>query len=782
MEQGETERALLEFRNVFEHDGFHFEARKLYADTLLEQGNINGAYSQYLRLIEQYPNTVDVRLTMARLSIDRNDWKEAERHGKVAIELEPENTEAKALALTLGYRQATLDRDPQERVRLAQEAQAILKESRAQGLKDNTGLVRIVIDDLANGDDPTAALVAINAALEGNPETLDLNMGKIRVLTLLGDVKGTGTHLKKMVKIFPNNPDIRGGMIRWYMSQRDFEGAEAFLRGIAGDATGPTENHVNVIQLLQSTQGPEAARAELDRLMIANAGTENGRFYTRMQAAIDFAAGKTDTAIQTVRTALEGAEDGEQTTELKTFLAEILNNTGKREEAGIIVAQLLEADASNVSALNMSASWLIDEDKPGEAILALRTALNQDPRNTQTLTLMAMAHERDGDTDLVGERLSLAVEVSDQAPDTSIRYARFLLSQGRDAIAMNVLEDARNTTPNSIEVLSILAQVHLSAGNWKKASEISQILREVGTLEARQRATELEFQISQRQNRTDESLQIIQEMTSLAEGDGPAQNARAAILTVQTQLRSGKPEAARSYLDGALAENPDNPDLQLLDASLNAISGKLEEAEVSYRTLIDRFPKSEVPVRLLMSLLKSTERNDQADTVLTEALAQMPENINLLWLKASLLEQSGDREAAIEVYEDLYARNSSSSILANNLASLLATHRFDDESLERAATIARRLRGTKVPPFQDTYGWIAYRRGNLEEALEYLEPAAKALGNDAFVQYHLGMTYAALGQTDAAIDQLTRAVELLGDDSTLPQYQSARDTLKVLGQ
>jgi cellulose synthase operon protein C len=44
----------------------------------------------------------------------------------------------------------------------------------------------------------------------------------------------------------------------------------------------------------------------------------------------------------------------------------------------------------------------------------------------------------------------------------------------------------------------------------------------------------------------------------------------------------------------------------------------------------------------------------------------------------------------------------------------------------RAWNIARRLRGAERPEFQDTYGWIALRRGEVEEALAHLEPAAAA--------------------------------------------------------
>jgi len=63
-------------------------------------------------------------------------------------------------------------------------------------------------------------------------------------------------------------------------------------------------------------------------------------------------------------------------------------------------------------------------------------------------------------------------------------------------------------------------------------------------------------------------------------------------------------------------------------------------------------------------------------------------------------------------------------VVANNLASLLTAHRTDDASLDRAYRIARRLRGIDVPAFQDTYGWIAHRRGDYAEALDYLRPAA----------------------------------------------------------
>jgi len=90
-ESGDADRALLELRNVFNHDGFHKEARQLYADLLREQGRVREAYGQYLRLVEQYPNTLDVRITLANMAIAQNNWEEVERHGTAAFTLDPQN-------------------------------------------------------------------------------------------------------------------------------------------------------------------------------------------------------------------------------------------------------------------------------------------------------------------------------------------------------------------------------------------------------------------------------------------------------------------------------------------------------------------------------------------------------------------------------------------------------------------------------------------------------------------------------------------------------------------
>jgi tetratricopeptide (TPR) repeat protein len=110
----------------------------------------------------------------------------------------------------------------------------------------------------------------------------------------------------------------------------------------------------------------------------------------------------------------------------------------------------------------------------------------------------------------------------------------------------------------------------------------------------------------------------------------------------------------------------------------------------------------------------------------------------------------------------------------------MSTYREDTESLERAYRIARRLRGSEFAPFQDTYGWIAYRQGDYEEALDHLEPAAATLADDPLVQFHLGMTYAALERNEEALAQLQRAIDLAGPEDERAQFDTAREEIARL--
>jgi cellulose synthase operon protein C len=767
---GDPDRAILEFRNVFKYDGFHKEARQAYADTLLAQGNTGDAYSQYLRLIEQYPDTSEVRRTLAEIAIGRGDWAEAERHGRAALALTPDDPAVQAIGAALDYRAALLANDPEATARAVGAAQAVLDRDPA-----NEVALRVMIDHLSGGPDPLAALPVLDRVLAENPTSLEFQVARFRLLAQANDTEGTGTQLRKMYELFPDNQQVRAALIGWYLTKGDLDGAEAFLRQLAGDPAADTDGNIAVVQFLQRTRSPEAAAAELDRLIAASAGSPGSDLYRALRATLDFEGGRQDAAIAAVEEIVKTAPASDQTRKIKITLAQMLSVSGNAVGARARIEEVLTEDPTNVEALKMRAAWLVEEDKPGDAIVDLRAALDQAPRDAAILTLMAQAHERDGSPELAGERLALAVEVSGSAPDEALRYARFLLRDGRTDPAIAILVDANRSNPGNMAILSLLAELYLGASDWARAQDTADQMRAIGTPEADSTAQKVQAALLLGQNRTDDGIAFLEGLVSAGDTD-----ATTVAMILQTRLRAGKTAEARSYLDDQIARAPDNPQLQLLSASLYAVSGDAAKAETIFRSLMAQNPAAEAPARMLYGLLSGQDRREDATAVLDAALAAQPASGTLRWIKAGELERAGDIDGAIAVYEALYAEDSNNPVIANNLASLITAHRDDPESLERGFTIARRLRGLGVPAFQDTYGWISYRRGDLAEALANLEPAAAGLPNDPLVQYHLGMTYVALERPEDAAAALRRALKIAGDNP-LPQFQTARDTLAKLG-
>ena len=772
LEKGDTDRALIELRNVFKYDGFHKEARLLYAETQMARGEVGEAYSQYLRVIEQYPDTVEARIILAQVALERGDWNEVERHAGAAIQLAPEDARVKALAAALEYRKALLAKDEGAEAEAAAEAEALL----ADAPEDRVAR-RIAIDSHLRAEDPAGALKLVDEALAQTPDDLALHMMRFRLLATLEDRAAASAELEATFAAFPDQPEIGETLIQWYYALGDLDGAESLLRRLAGPDDGPTEAHGTLIRFLGQARGLMAASDEVDRLIAATEGLPQQDFYRALRAGFDFDTGKRAEAISQMQALVAGAGPSDQTRRIKLLLARMLLDTANPVGARELIEAVLAEDPGQVDGLKMRARLLIDEDKPDAAILDLRAALDGAPRDPQIMALMADAHLRAGSRELAGERLALAVETSNSAPEYALAYARFLMQDGRVAPAESVLVAARNINPDNLDILRELGRIWLQREQWSALQELLATLRRLDSDAARSTAASLEAGMLIRQDRAPEGLAVLEQATEGSDGDAAD---RALSVLVMAQIGNGDTDAARAAVEAARAERPDSLNVRMLAAMVEAMSGQTDKAEAELRSLIADAPQLEAPVQRLTALLLAQGRHDEAVAVLDAGLATQPDSVGLRLTRASLHQSDGEIDAALALYEALYAQNSDNMVVANNLASLLADYRgADPAALERAYAIARRLQGLNVPAFQDTFGWIEYRRGNYDTALPLLESAAAGLPDDASVQLHLGLTYAALNRPDKARPYLEHGLELAAG-ADLPQVEDARAALAAL--
>lgn len=751
LEQGDAERALVEFRNVFKLNGQHREARLAYAQIEQERGNLREAYGHYLLLIEQYPDSLPGQRALAELSLAVGDWDGARKHGAEAARLAPEDPVVQAVNATVSYRESFQKDDSEGR------AEAVKTALRLVSTEPDLMIARrVIIDDLLRSQDWKGALDAIDDAMELEPENRELYTLRLGVLNQLGEDVLIREQLARMIEMFPDDASVPSLLVRWHMSRGETDAAEEFLKQRAESEQRSVEAIVTYIRFLGDVRDRSEAIEELDRILAGDPPEE-----TRLRAlrsGYRFEVGAREDAIAELEALVDSLEPSDERRDVMIVLARMLEATGNRVGARALVEEILEQDGSNGEALKMRATWLIESDRMDEAIAALRRVIGEAPNDAQAMTLMARAHDRAGNRDLMADMLSRAVEASNRAPTESLRYAQFLLSQQNFRSAETVLLEAVRLAPNDRGLLGGLGETYMGMQDWPRLNQVIETLNRLEDEDATRMANELTARRLAAQNRQDELMGFLE---SLAE-EGP-QGLGAAAVIVRSRLAQGDAEGALSYAREQVEANPDDLNARFLYASTFALTGDYDEAESMYRNLLEQQPQAERVWLALFNIHAVREENDQAVQALLDGLDAIPQSLRLNWALAGVREREGDIDAAIEIYERLYAANSSNLIIANNLASLLATARDDDESLERAHQIARRLRGREVPAFQDTYGWIAFRRGDMDSALTHLEPAAAALQSDPTVQYHLAQTYAALERDADALAQFRKVMESLGD-------------------
>lgn len=766
--EGDVDRAIVLLRKVFSLDSNHREARLTMAELQLQRGNRPAAYRQYLRLAEQYPDDLDTRIILSEMAFFGGNWDEVERHGARVEELDPENTRVEVITLMRAYREATKEGAVAELRDMGRRAEDMLAE-----LPENALLHNIMVDHAIREQDFERALAEIDWVIANDPQNSRNYQERLRILAQLGDIDAVEAQLRDMIEIFADDPTHTATLLRFYLSRQDLDTAEEFLRErvAVADLEDP-QPYLDLIWFLAELVGADAARAETEK---AIANHPKPATFQALAASMDFLEGRQEEAISALEALLEGAEPSEETQTIRISLARMLLANGNEVGARARVEETLAVDDTYAAALKMQAAWQIEADDIDAALSGLRVALDQEAGDAEAMTLMASAFARAGQSELVQEYLARAVEASGNAPAETLRFAQLLIEEENYLPAENILLSALRLARSNIDILIQLGSVYLRMEEFGRAQGVADALRRIGNETAQQAANKIEAERLNLQRGVDEALTFLE---GLANSEDASLATR--VTLVQAQISTGDTESAVAAAQELKQEYPDNESLDLVLAVAHSLNGDLDMAVSIYRELLGTDPVRPSIWFELSRLHQRQGDRETAKSLIDEALTHAPEAANLLWAKASFLEQDSDIDAAIEIYEQLYAQDSNSLAVANNLAGLLATYRDDAESLERAWSTARRLRNAKVPQLQDTYGWILHRRGNSADARSYLEEAAEGLPNDPLVQYRLGQIYNALGQTDKALEQLRKVISLAGPADTRPQIETARALLQSL--
>lgn len=120
---------------------------------------------------------------------------------------------------------------------------------------------------------------------------------------------------------------------------------------------------------------------------------------------------------------------------------------------------------------------------------------------------------------------------------------------------------------------------------------------------------------------------------------------------------------------------------------------------------------------------------------------------------------SGNIDSALYYYEKHYQKDSNNTYLLNNYAYTLSKNNQDlEKALEMSSKTLAEAPDNSA--FLDTYGWIKYKMGNIEEAKKYIKKAIEIGNVSAEVYEHLGDIYIETNELEKAEEMYKKALEL----------------------
>ena len=751
MAANDNARAAVEFKNAVKVKKDYIPAWLALAKIEEVNHNFAGMVPPLRTVVELDPKDVADRLKLARILILSGATDEALKLVNEANDIDAHNADvlgAKAAILfklkdangAIQAAQAALDIDP----------------------KNSSAISVMAADKLARGD-TKGALQTLDAAT-AQKDDLGIDLFKLQILEKSKDLQQAAAQLRKLAELYPAEPAFRKELVRLYVFQKRPDDALKEQRALIAALPNDQGAELDLVRLLNAVTGAPAARQELQSRIAA--GGDVFPFQIAL-AEFDFAQGNFDSSVQLLKTLIDNkASSPENVLTAQIRLAELYLAKKQVEPAEALVSDVLRKDERNVSGLRLRAAIRMDRGELEPAINDLRQALNDQPRSPELMLLLATAYERSGSMELAEKQFADAMRAANFAPNVSLNYVAFLQRRGSFARAEDVLTDLATRFPQNLQILSSLGQVKLQRQDWIGAQGIADSMRRLGNDSGV--ADQIRGAALVGQNKFDESISVLQG----AYAASPSASQPMAAL-VDAYVRAKQPDKAVAFLETVLKANPSNAEAYTLLGLIKLAANQPDEALKDFNTAIAKDPKDIDGYRALSNFYLSQHKIDAAQDVARAGLKERPDSGMLQLVLATTEELKGNFDGAIAEYEALLAKDPGSLIAANNLASLLADHRTDKASLERARSLAMVLQKSPVPQFKDTLGWIDYQSGQNFDAIRLLEEAAAALPNSAVVRYHLGMAYIATKQLSKAAEQLNAALNQSPDDALKAKIQSA---------
>lgn len=450
--------------------------------------------------------------------------------------------------------------------------------------------------------------------------------------------------------------------------------------------------------------------------------------------------------------------------EANNTLADLLARRGRTVEALPHLAVVERQTGSANFPILLSGFEQLSDERRAELVLGIDTLATEFPKNTRLLLTQALIHAEFKQYDLALENLQKLLKLEPDQPQAILLEARILADQKVDN-PYRRLQRVLQEKPDA-KLLRLQYARLLTATDMDAAREQFEILSQQSP-----RDGDLLFSLALISRDIDDpgaASDYLRQVIALGQRVDEAYYYLGRIAEDE-----GDPEEAISYY----RQVTDGPEYLAANSRIGQIlveDGQLDRNHTWFNEQREANPQLSDPLYgLEADILAQAGASTNAMQLLNEAMAETPDSTPLRYARAMLSEQQDDLASMERDLRTILATDPDNTAALNALGYTLAdrTTRYT----EALKLISRALElQPNEPAILDSMGWLMYRTGRYDEAVDYL---ARAYANfpDPEVAAHLGEALWVKGNSDAAMAVWQDAL------SRDPEHPVLLETLNRLG-
>jgi tetratricopeptide (TPR) repeat protein len=735
-EEGRLDEARVEIKNALKIDEEFAPAYLLAAKIAERQKNWRKAFGNYSKAVEIDPGLIDAQIGMAKLYALGGELEKALEKATLVLNDAPQSIEAQIIKAVVLLRQKD-DRGV-----------TILEKIISDNPRREEAYV-LMGDFYAETGDKAQAVRRYEQGLEANPDS------KLLMYKLAGAYMGLENYGKaedlyrRLYETDPENQSNRNLLIGYYVASRQHEKAMDLLDSFIAEEPDEQSYRLNKARILLSRGDPGEATEVLRKGIDAIDKAYDLRF-----ALAEFlhSQKRFDEVETLLRETAEIDPEEPQAFEARKGLVKTYLAQGETEKAAKEVEEIGNRGTGDPEFHLLAGRLAMIEGEYRKATSELRQVVDLKPDNAAVYPLLAEAHFRNNEPLNGSQVLRKGVELHPESTEIRSALAQYLLRNRELDEALVQLRRIQELNPKDARAQILEGDILVMQQKYEQAEQVYRDLAELdtegpipqfklgGLFAVREKYDKAHEYYDRALSRAPDAFRI---MESKAEA----------------YIAAEKPDQAGKFLAGQIEKHPDNPLLYELMGRVHLVSGDAAKAEEYFIRATELEPRWLLPYYRIGSLYLGRGEIDKGIRKFEQAQERNPESARLAFTLATLYQYNDNYEKARAKYESIIQKHPDFTPAMNNLAYLIAENSNDPAELEKALEMAEKAAQNEEPSTLDTLGWIHYKLGNLEKALESLDKAFRERPESPELGYHLATVLHAKGDSEGAKTVLEKIIE-----------------------